>query len=754
MARPDLISRALAAVLRRRTLVLAIYVFLIPLAAWRAMHIPREGGIDRLIVPNDPDVAATRAFHEIFPEPQLALLVFEAPDPWAPAAIARVERAASALKAVPHIGTFTVLDALRRARPAAQLDALRELALGTTFFRKQGLVGTDYMTMIVSLDVHGPKDRDATLAAIDRALAGASIGAVRRVGSPYVSSWLERQSAAATGRSFGVFGVLLVVVTLVLYRSARALVAIVIALGASVALGIAAGGLLGFSFTIVSALVPLTIMITTLATLTYLHSRFVDQPAGTALADHHVFALRSKLRPITASTLAAAIGFAALAVSKILPIREMGLWVAVGLAISWVVAYTLFPALQAVLRTPTSERVAVSAHTYDRIAAAVPGFTYRYRHVLVAGALVACIAGAVAVVGVPGAIRPMSVQVDSLSNIDPASTLYRDLSWFRSHVMDLNIARVWIHLPSATATEPEVLQAIDRLQTDLERADNVTSVAGPTTPLRMRGYFAGHGEQLPSDADGFAEATADVEQLLLGQRELRTFISADSLADFQLQVMFRNGSAAGYAALSRNIQAAWARELASTEALRGAQLHVVGESLLAVKVGADLVPTLAESFALTAGFIFVVFLVVFRSGIDRVLAMLPSLFALLVTFLALRLAGGSLDIATIIIATTVLGTTENDQLHFFHHLHEAGAVPLGAQLRHALRVAGRAVAFATLINAIGFLGLATSEFPPLRRFGWITAAAFALALLADLTVLPAALWLVRGRRSGRSTLDA
>ena len=54
--------------------------------------------------------------------------------------------------------------------------------------------------------------------------------------------------------------------------------------------------------------------------------------------------------------------------------------------------------------------------------------------------------------------------------------------------------------------------------------------------------------------------------------------------------------------------------------------------------------------------------------------------------------------------------------------------------------------FATLINAAGFLGLALSSFPPLRQFGVVTASAFLLAMLADFTALPAALWIVRGER--------
>ena len=164
-------------------------------------------------------------------------------------------------------------------------------------------------------------------------------------------------------------------------------------------------------------------------------------------------------------------------------------------------------------------------------------------------------------------------------------------------------------------------------------------------------------------------------------------------------------------------------------------------------MGASLVPNLTECFALTAALIFLAFLFVFRSPTARLMAMIPSLFAILCTFLVLRLLGGSLNVATILIATTVLGTTENDQIHFFHHLQEGeGPGGLDGAMRHSLRVSGRAIVFATLINAAGFLGLAFSSFPPLRQFGVITAAAFLLAMLADFTALPAALWIVRRER--------
>ncbi len=742
----DRASRVLARIVRMRVALLAVYALLVPAAAFVAARIPSEGAIDRLIVPSDPDYASTRAFQKIFPEEQVVLLVFESDDPWSPESIARIDAAKAALRGVPHVGSFSILDALRRARPGASAAELKRLALGTDFFRRQGLVGDHFLTLIGSLDVRGPAQRDGALAAIDGALARGGVEPVRKVGAPYVTSWLERQSSAAAARSFPIFAVLLVAIALFLYRSWRALLAIVLALGAAVALGVAAGALLGFSFTIVSVLVPLTILVTTLATLVYLHSRFVDQPEGVPLREHHLAALRNKLLPVSASTLAAALGFAALAVSRIRPIREMGIWTAVGLAISWVVALTLFPALQLALRTPTGRSVKVRSALYDRLASSLPAFTFRYRWALTGGALASCAAGLVALFGVPGIAKGMSVGVDTLEYLDPSTTLHRDLVWFGEHVMDLSVARVWVHLPGPSAAEPEVLRAIDRFQSAIEAAPDVTGATGPTTPLRLRRYLSGQGEALPQDAAGFARVTADLEQLLLTEADLRGFIDVKGLSDLQLTVLFRHGDAAGYAAMSHRVLAAWDAARAGAPALQGAEMRVVGEALLQVKVGASLVPTLAESFTLTAVMIFTVFLFLFRSGVERLLAMIPSLFALLAAFLGMRLLGGSLNVATIIIATTVLGTTENDQIHFFHHMHERGGAGVEERIRHALRVSGRAIVFATLINAAGFLGLSVSRFPPLRQFGLLTAAAFLLALVADFTALPASLWIASRQR--------
>jgi hypothetical protein len=172
---------------------------------------------------------------------------------------------------------------------------------------------------------------------------------------------------------------------------------------------------------------------------------------------------------------------------------------------------------------------------------------------------------------------------------------------------------------------------------------------------------------------------------------------------------------------------------------------IVGAGRLQTKVAYNLVPTLTESFALTVLIIFSVFLFIFRNGAARLMAMIPSFFAILVMFIVMRIVGIELSVTTILIASTVLGTSENDQIHFFYHFLEGRAAGDGtteAGLRHTTLIAGRSILFATLINACGFLAFALSDLPPIRQFAVLAATAFLLSMIADFTALPGALWMV------------
>jgi uncharacterized protein len=311
------LERLFGRIVALRVPILVAYALVVPVAAVLAARIPSDAGIDRLLVESDPDYISARAFQRIFPEQPLVLLLVEAEDPWAPEVLARTLDLEASVGAVPGLRPYSALDVYRRTHPAFRPDAAgaaayRTFATGTRFFRRQGLVGDRFQGLAVSLTAANARDRDRLLAAVDRAAAGIPGGPVlrvRRVGAPYLESWIEQESSQASVRYFPLFALLVVAIALYLYRSWRSLLAILLALGAAVALGVGAAGPLGFSSTVVAALVPLTILVTCLSSLVYVHSRFVDQPEGVELDAHQRHALANKFLPVTASTVAAVLGF-------------------------------------------------------------------------------------------------------------------------------------------------------------------------------------------------------------------------------------------------------------------------------------------------------------------------------------------------------------------------------------------------------------------------------------------------------------
>ena len=746
------LARFFAAVIARRRLVVAGYALLLIPAVLYATQVRQDNSVDRLIVATDPDVVATRAFEQVFGEGEFALLLAEAADPLAPAIVTRVDEIERALAGIDRVAVNSPLSIYRRAKAGftptpESLAAFRAFVSGTDLFRRQGLVGDRYLAIGHTLHVADAPQRRAALAAIEKAIAPfraspAPLAKLTELGAPWVDQYLDETQQGAW-KYFALFMVFVVVLNLVLYRSAATLLAFLVTLAVCLAFSMGIIGFLDGTLTIVSPMVPMTILVTATATLVYLHSRFVDRPPGRDVVAHQVFSYVNKFVACTASIFATAAGFAALAVSDIRPIREMGIWVALGLAAVWVVSLTLFPALQAILGTPSGQEHRTFGARIRRFAEWLPRATYRWRWPLVTSALALAACGAVALFGLPGLVTPMTILTNPVAYMNPRAPLYLDIQRLQPEIPGLSVTQVWLKGGLGSVSEPEVLNGLHEFQAALEKNPDVGSVVGATTILRMIRYLAGQGDAWPTDPAAVEEAAAQLEALVGQEPLLQRFVQPHQLAQTQLTVVSRKPEYTDLKRLADDIRTSFAATAARVPALGQFELRIVGLAPLHAKMAQGLVPTLVESFILTVVIIFTAFVVVFRSGTARLMAMIPSLFAILVMFLVMRLTGMQLDIATILIASTVLGTSENDQIHFFYHFLEGrkdGDVEHA--LTHTLLVAGRAILFATMINAGGFVAFVFAELPPIQQFGILAALAFTLSLIADFTALPAALWIL------------
>jgi uncharacterized protein len=739
-------------VLRARRWIAGVFLILGAAGIYGALRVPNDPAIERLIVAGDPVARATADFDRLFPEGEQALIMLEAPDPLGLAALRAADQLEHELAKIPHVEAHSLLDIYHRGSSTGEISSdeaarLRTFATGTPLFRRAGLLGDNYLGIALELRVKSPAERDRALAAIDSLAlpleaSGGPFTKVRRVGSPWLDAWLERQTGSATVRFMPLFGLFLMTLVFVIYRSWRTLGAIILTLGTLVAVAMGLGDVFGWSHTVISTLVPLTVMVTTTATLVYVHSRYIEPDDSPTLIEHHARALANKFLPCTASMFATAVGFGALAISDIRPVRQMGLWTAGGLIVAWIGCFTLFPALQSLLRTPMrSEQVPVGKWFPGFVDVLVPA-SRRYRWPLVGGAVMLMLCGAAALFGIPGIAAPLALEMDVLTYVNPSEQVAQDTRHFEQS-NGLDVVELWLQTPAGHALDPDFLRALEQLTLRLERDPRITAVDGPTSVLRWARYVASGSDQLPASASEWPKLASDLEQIMLTEPGARGYVDVTNLANVRLSVRGRARLFGRIGAMRSFIEQQWAEAQAADPALRSARGSVVGQGVLGAEITQRLLPTLTESFALTASVIFLAFLLVFRSPSARLMTMIPSLFAILSVFLVMRLTGIPLNIATILIGSTVLGATENDQIHFFYHFQEGrSAGTTSGALQHAMLVAGRPILFATLINASGFLALALSDLPPMREFGIVAASAFVLALLADFTALPAALWIL------------
>ncbi|HVH84698.1 MAG TPA: MMPL family transporter, partial [Steroidobacteraceae bacterium] len=629
--------RIFTGILRLRGWIAGAFLALTVAGAYGALHIPDDLALEHLMVPGDPVARATRDFERFFPEGEEALLVLEAGDPLSPVALAAADQLEGELARIPGVAPHSVLTLYRLAVPGAQVNAaqaerLRAFATGTALFRRAGLLGDHYLGIALELRVHSPAERNTALAAIEARLRplearGAPFTAVRRVGSPWLDAWLERETGLATERSMPLFGVFLLALVLIVYRSWLTLAAIVLTLAAVVAIALGLAQPLGFSHTVVSALVPLTVLVTTTATLVYLHSRYLDASEAATPLEHHARTLADKFLPCTASVFATAVGFAALAVSDIRPVREMGLWTASGLLVAWIASFSLFPALQSLLRLPVRAARAPAAAWFGTFADWLVSWTRRWRWALVGGALAMMLCGAAALFGIPGRIAPLPLETDALSYVDARERIAQDTRRFRQ-LSGLDVVEMWLQTPPGHALDPDFLRALEELSERLERDPRITAVDGPTSVLRWAHYVQTGSDQLPAAPAAWPKLAADLEQILLTEPGARGYVDVADLASVKLSVRGRAnlfGPVGAMRVFIERITGAWQ---AGQPALQGVHAQAVGRAVLAAQISERLVPTLTESFLLTASVIFTAFLFVFRSPAGRLMAMIPSLFAI------------------------------------------------------------------------------------------------------------------------------
>ncbi|MGK2950757.1 MAG: MMPL family transporter [Thiobacillus sp.] len=146
-----------------------------------------------------------------------------------------------------------------------------------------------------------------------------------------------------------------------------------------------------------------------------------------------------------------------------------------------------------------------------------------------------------------------------------------------------------------------------------------------------------------------------------------------------------------------------------------------------------------NSFMGAFGQIFLIMLMLWRSVSVAVISMLPNLAPLFVIFAVMGAAGIYLDMATVLIASVMLGITVDDTIHFLHNYRELRLKGHGEvfALARSFQASGRAVVAISLLLVAQFMLLVGSSFQPTSHFGMLVAVGLLAGQFLELILLPA-----------------
>lgn len=155
----------------------------------------------------------------------------------------------------------------------------------------------------------------------------------------------------------------------------------------------------------------------------------------------------------------------------------------------------------------------------------------------------------------------------------------------------------------------------------------------------------------------------------------------------------------------------------------------------------QLLRDLFGSFLTALALVSIVMMAVLRNVAAGLVAMIPNIYPAVTLFGLMGWLELSVDIGTVMTASAALGIAVDGTIHMLTWFHRglSNGLARPQSVGFALAHCGRAIVQTTLVCGLGLMVFVMSEFTPTSRFAWMMFTLLAMALVADLLLLPALL---------------
>lgn len=735
-----------------------IVIALHALGAWGALRLQFNNAMEVYFPADSPALQLRAQLRRDFPSDEILTVLLRGNDLYGSQTMQRLDRLAEELKRHPLVDRVTTITSIERlsatedgfavgwlvdaAKSASAPPDARRARVLDDRFAPGTLASRDgkYLAIAVRPKVLGESQQRM-------ALKAATLEAIGRVGlAPYVVAdagpvSLDVAQLESIFRDTATFVPLTVALALALLwwvvGRVRPVVIGALAMSTVVLPTIGAITLAGQPYTMATAILPSLLSAYTMASLLHFYAAVQrGYAAGLARAQAIDRAITQTRRPGLYNVLTTGAGLLSLLLVPIPPVRVFGVAGALGTALVFFTVFYLVPPLLLRWDGAAWPGRASGMGYFGRLASRLALFSMRHPVGVIVVAVALCVAG------VP-LVRQVQVESDITAFFKPDDPVSRDTRLVESKLAGVTSLEISLMGRPDALQNVRALRAMRELQRWLEQlpeVDRTVSMADIVEEM----HWAMNGEKPEFRALPGNDRLLRQYLLVYDGNDLYELVDRD----FRHARILLNLNVHGTQGIARVIEQIRARVAA--QPLPGLAVDIGGQGRLFADQAQLLVTGQVNSFAGAFAQIFLLMWLLWRSFGAAAIGLVPNLAPLLFVFVLMGATGISLDLATVMIASLVLGITVDDTIHLYHsykHRRDAGASPVFAIAR-SFESSGRAVLATSLLLISQFALLSTSSFVPTANFGLMTAVGLASGQLFELLLLPALLLLkdARGRR--------
>lgn len=187
---------------------------------------------------------------------------------------------------------------------------------------------------------------------------------------------------------------------------------------------------------------------------------------------------------------------------------------------------------------------------------------------------------------------------------------------------------------------------------------------------------------------------------------------------------------------------------------KGYKIAVTGLAVITARNSSRMIEKLNHGLTVEIIFVAAFIGIAFRSPLVMVAAIMPAVFPVFASGALLLAMGMGLQFASVVALTISFGLGLSATIHFLNRLrleHRQDEDP-AIGVKRATILVGPAVILTSIVLACGLFVTVFSDLPSLRLFGWLSAFAMLMAVVADLTILrPTIMLLYRWAEKRRAT---